>query len=315
MIFLIKSYYSILGKEIVHKKIYPTSGLGLKLKEISNKEILPKIPEEIKANLVTDLKKNQVKNLVKMHEKGIKIPGHFFKPDYTIIPEKGCVKHLTIPLRKKGGRNNTGRITVRHRGGGFKRRIRLLDNKRNFDTPQKIVRIEHDPNRSAKIALIQCMESKKLGYILASKGMKPEMILENKDIPIEGVTLEMSKIPSGTPIHNVEIRPQDGGKLVRSAGNCAFIVGRNPEKLKVSVKLPSGKIKEFSNSCRATVGEVSNENWQQRVIGKAGRNRNLGIRPSVRGVAMNAVDHPHGGGKGGKSKGKPSQSPWGKICK
>ena len=308
-------HFSWLNKEILHRSSIPVMKLNSKLDEAKKGEILSTIPEEIKSRLIPILKERQIKNLAKMYACGLKIPAHFFKPDLTVIPEEGCVKHLSIPLRKKGGRNNTGRITVRHRGGGFKRRIRLLDTKRDFPASQKVIRIEHDPNRSAKIALIQSIENKELRYILASKGMKPGMIIENNKAPIEGVTLEMSLIPSGLPIHNIEICPQEGGKLVRSAGNSAYIVGRDQERSRISVKLPSGKIKELSGACRATVGAVGNEDWQLRIIGKAGRNRNLGIRPSVRGVAMNAVDHPHGGGKGGKSKGKPSQSPWGKICK
>lgn len=286
-----------------------------KLENKKREELWANLPEPLKKQLLSDLSSKQLKSALQMHSKNIKLPVHFIPPDLTVIPEKGCVKHLSVPLRKKGGRNNTGRITVRHRGGGFKRRLRLIDFDRNFKTPHEVVRIEHDPNRSAKIALLQCQKTKELRYVLATSEMKPGMVVENGEVPVEGATMELRLIPSGVPIHSIEIKPGKGAQLVRSAGTSAQVVGRHLEKSKVSVKLPSGKIKIISDRCKASIGVVGNADWHLRVIGKAGRNRNLGIRPTVRGVAMNAVDHPHGGGKGGKSKGKPSQSPWGKICK
>lgn len=288
-----------------------------RLERQKQREMWAKLPEVLKKQLLPDLSSKQLRSAVKMHGRGMKLPEHFMPPDLTIIPAQGCVKHLSVPLRKKGGRNNTGRITVRHRGGGFKRRLRLLDFDRSFRTPHTVVRIEHDPNRSAKIALLQCQQTRQLRYVLATLAMKPGMTISNDDAetPVEGATMELRLIPSGLPVHSIEIRPGKGGQMVRSAGTWAQVVGRHPEKGKVSVKLPSGSVKLLSDKCKASIGTVGNADWHLRVIGKAGRNRNLGIRPSVRGVAMNAVDHPHGGGKGGKSKGKPSQSPWGKICK
>lgn len=286
-----------------------------KQEEIKRRQLWTTLPEPLKKQLLPDLSSKQLKCALKKHSKSRKLPEHFMPPDLTAIPAHGCVKHLSVPLRKKGGRNNTGRITVRHRGGGFKRRLRLLDFARTFKTPHEVVRIEHDPNRSAKIALLQCQRTKELRYVLATSEMKPGLVIENKETPLEGATMELRLVPSGVSVHSIEIRPGKGGQMVRSAGTAAQVVGRNPEKAQVSVKLPSGKVKVLSERCKASVGTVGNADWHLRVIGKAGRNRNLGIRPTVRGVAMNAVDHPHGGGKGGKSKGKPSQSPWGKICK
>lgn len=175
-----------------------------------------------------------------------------------------------------------------------------------------VVRIEHDPNRSAKIALVRDTETRQLSYVLAWDGCKEgDVVTPTGQHP--GSTMALRDIALGTTIHNIENRPGQGGQLCRSAGCKAVLVGK--EGLFGSVKLPSGVIRKVNLDCRATIGVVSNPEWHLRVIGKAGRSRNLGIRPTVRGVAMNANDHPHGGGKGGKSKGKPSQSPWGKICK
>lgn len=256
-----------------------------------------------------------------MHDKRLKLPKHMLVHPPFGIPPRGCVKELSVSLRKRGGRaRDTGRITVRHRGGGFKRRIRLVDTKRSFEDSYKVIRIEHDPNRSSKIALVQNVKNGNLAYILAHIGIKAGDIIKPfvKDQTVNegqfpGQTIPLADISVGTQIYNIETGPGKGGALVRSAGTFATLVGK--EGRFAMVKLPSKAIKKMAINCRATIGRVSNPDWHLRVIGKAGRNRNLGWRPTVRGVAMNAVDHPHGGGKGGKSKGNHSQSPWGKICK
>jgi ribosomal protein L2 len=192
-----------------------------------------------------------------------------------------------------------------------------------------IVRIEHDPNRSAKLCLLQDTVTKRLSYVLQADGMEPGQIVKNtpdgygrrgielaSPVSVDaGACLPLSLAPLGSRLHWIETMPGQGGKLVRAAGTYATLVGRSADLAHSTVRLPSGIQKELSSKCRAVIGSVGNAQWHLRVIGKAGRNRNLGIRPHVRGVAMNAVDHPHGGGKGGRGKGKPSQSPWGKVCK
>jgi large subunit ribosomal protein L2 len=261
------------------------------------------------------LKIAQLRNVIRMHERNLTPPSHLFNVDLKkIIPRKGCHPELSIALRKKGGRNHHGKITCRHRGGGFKRRIRLLDTKRTSNGVLKVIRLEHDPNRSAKIALVQDSEGT-LSYLLAWDGAKAGDSIENSGLQLSGSTRPLSQIAIGTIIHNIEVLPGRGGQLCRSAGTKAVLVGHDPDGRYCSVKLPSGKIRKVLLTCRATIGSVGNSEWHLRVIGKAGRNRNLGWRPTVRGVAMNQNDHPHGGGKGGRSKGIPSQSPWGKICK
>jgi large subunit ribosomal protein L2 len=297
--------------------IKPVNCSGRENAEIVKREsLLLRLPEKIKEKLQPNLASKQLKKVIVMHSNQVELPSHMLLKDPLGIPPKGCVKELSIPLRKKGGRNHHGRITVRHIGGGFKRRIRIVDGRRDFACPQKVIRIEHDPNRSAKLALLQCTNTGKLSYIIAPQRIDAGSTIDNNPMrPVVGTTLPLRQIPSGEPIHNIQINHDKGGQLVRSAGTSAQIVGRNTDKGTVNVKLPSGSIKQMADHFKATIGVVGNEDWHLRVIGKAGRNRNLGIRPTVRGVAMNAVDHPHGGGKGGKSKGKPSQSPWGKICK
>lgn len=303
-------------------------------KEMPVNSLKEHLPVTIRSKLLPDLSSRQVLMAIELYRKGLKVPAHLMTPDLTVIPpEKQCVKHLTVPLRKKGGRDNRGRISVRHRGGGFKRRIRILDRVREFERDQRVVRLEHDPNRSAQLALLQEVETGKLSYVLAWAGLKPGQVIAGSraketsflsygNLVAPGLTLPLSSIPLGTPVHNIELYPGRGGQLVRSAGTKASLVGKDPiplngsmEGLKATIKLPSGSMKKVPLSCRATIGQVGNEEWHLREIGSAGRNRRLGWRPTVRGVAMNAVDHPHGGGKGGRSKGKPSQSPWGKICK
>jgi len=223
-------------------------------------------------------------------------------------------KSLLSPLKKKGGRNNTGKITVRHQGGGHKRKYRLIDFKRNKDDIVGIVAaIEYDPNRSANIALINYADGEKR-YILAPEGlMVGQKILsgENADIKV-GNALPLMKIPVGTFIHNLELSPGRGGQLIRSAGTRAQILGR--EDKYVIIRLNSGEVRKILGVCRATIGEVGNPDHGLVNIGKAGRSRYLGIKPTVRGSAMNPVDHPHGGGEGKAPIGRKAPlTPWGKI--
>ena len=222
-------------------------------------------------------------------------------------------KSLTSVFVKKGGRNNTGRITVRHHAGGHKRKYRIIDFKRNKDNiPGKVATIEYDPNRSANIALINYVDGEKR-YILAPKGLKVgSMIIsgENADI-VTGNALPMGNMPEGTLIHNIEMHPGKGGQLVRSAGVSAQILGY--ENKYVLVRLSSGEVRKLLKVCRATVGEVGNEDHALVNYGKAGRMRWKGVRPTVRGSVMNPNDHPHGGGEGRTSIGRKAPlTPWGK---
>ena len=227
----------------------------------------------------------------------------------TSTPEKSLLE----PLKKHSGRNNTGRITVRHQGGGAKQKYRVIDFKRNKDNvPGKIATIEYDPNRSANIALVNYADGEKR-YILAPKGLKLGMtILSGNNIDIKvGNALPINQIPVGTLIHNIELHPGKGGQLIRSAGNSAQILGR--EDRYVLVRLASGEVRKILATCRATVGEVGNESWELVNIGKAGRSRHMGLRPEVRGSVMNPNDHPHGGGEGKCPIGRPTPvTPWGK---
>ncbi|WP_075876287.1 50S ribosomal protein L2 [Merdibacter massiliensis] len=222
-------------------------------------------------------------------------------------------KSLIVPLKSKGGRNNNGRITTRHQGGGHKRSYRLIDFKRNKDgIPAKVATIEYDPNRSANIALLHYVDGEKR-YILAPKGLTVGMsVVSGKDADIKvGNCLEMKDMPEGTFIHNVELQPGKGGQLARSAGCSAQILGI--EDKYVTVRLSSGEVRKILSNCRATVGEVGNEDHSLVNIGKAGRNRWKGIRPTVRGSVMNPNDHPHGGGEGRTPIGRKSpMTPWGK---
>src|SRR5690625_2889029 len=222
-------------------------------------------------------------------------------------------KSLLRPLNKRAGRNNQGRITTRHQGGGHKRQYRLIDFKRNKDgVPGRVATIEYDPNRTANIALIHYADGEKR-YILAPKGLKVNDVVEsgeNADIKV-GNALPLSHIPVGTVIHNVELKPGRGGQLARSAGAEAQILGR--EGKYALVRLASGEVRLILASCRATIGQVGNIEHELILIGKAGRSRWLGKRPSVRGSAMNPVDHTHGGGEGRSPIGlKSPVSPWGK---
>ena len=227
----------------------------------------------------------------------------------TSTPERS----LLAPLSGKGGRNNNGRITTRHQGGGHKRQYRIIDFKRNKDgIPAKVATIEYDPNRTANIALLHYVDGEKR-YILAPKGLKvgaTVMSGETADIKV-GNALEMRHMPEGTFIHNLELKPGKGGQLARSAGASAQILGI--EEKYVTVRLASGEVRKILGNCRATVGTVGNEDHSLVNVGKAGRSRWMGIRPTVRGSVMNPNDHPHGGGEGRTPIGRKSpMTPWGK---
>ena len=229
------------------------------------------------------------------------------------ITKKAPEKGLLVTKKKTNGRNNQGRITVRHRGGGVKRKYRLIDFKRVKDGITAIVSsIEYDPNRSSNIALINYRDGEK-AYIIAPKGLKVGDVVEsgvNADIKI-GNALPIMNIPVGTIIHNIELRPGKGGQLARSAGSSAQILGR--EDKYVLIRLSSGETRKILGTCRATIGSVGNEDYGLVKIGKAGRNRHKGIRPTVRGSVMNPNDHPHGGGEGRAPIGRSGpMTPWGK---
>ncbi|WP_176487492.1 50S ribosomal protein L2 [Candidatus Regiella insecticola] len=217
---------------------------------------------------------------------------------------------LLKKLSKSGGRNNNGRITTRHIGGGHKQHYRLVDFKRSKDDiPAVVERLEYDPNRSANIALILYKDGERR-YILAPKGLKAgDSIQSGVHAPIRnGNCLPMLYIPVGTTVHNIEMKPGKGGQLARSAGACVQIVAR--EDAYVTLRLRSGEMRKILSDCRATIGEVGNSEHMLRVLGKAGASRWRGIRPTVRGTAMNPVDHPHGGGEG-RNFGKHPVTPWG----
>ena len=233
--------------------------------------------------------------------------------DFAEITTSTPEKSLLQPLKNNAGRNNNGRITVRHQGGGHKRQYRVIDFKRNKDNVAAVVKtIEYDPNRSANIALVHYEDGVK-AYILAPKGLEVGMRLVSgpeADIKV-GNALPLENIPVGTVIHNIEMKPGKGGQLVRSAGASAQVLGK--EGKYVLVRLKSGEVRMILATCRATIGEVGNEQHGLVNIGKAGRTRWLGKRPTVRGSVMNPNDHPHGGGEGRTSIGRKSpMSPWGK---
>lgn len=222
-------------------------------------------------------------------------------------------KSLVVTLKKSGGRNAQGRITSRHRGGGHKRKYRIIDFKRDKDgIPAKVAAIEYDPNRTARIALLHYVDGEKR-YILAPVGLNVGDIVESgpqADIK-PGNALPLENIPVGTLVHNIELQPGKGGQLVRSAGAAAQLMGKTGSY--ATLRLPSGEFRMVLLRCRATIGQVGNVEHENIVIGKAGRSRYLGIRPHVRGVAMNPVDHPHGGGEGKAPVGMPGPvTPWGK---
>ncbi len=222
-------------------------------------------------------------------------------------PEKGLVRSL----KKTGGRNKNGRITCRHRGGGHKRKYRVIDFKRNkVDIPAKVAGIEYDPNRSANIALLLYVDGEKR-YILSPNGIKVGDIVEagdNVDIK-PGNCMPMGNMPLGSIVHNIEMKIGKGGQLVRSAGGSAQLMAKEGDH--VLVKLPSGEVRRLHRRCRASIGQVGNVEHESRSMGKAGRNRWRGRRPEVRGVAMNPIDHPMGGGEGKSSGGRHPCTPWG----
>ncbi|MGX7112482.1 50S ribosomal protein L2 [Gemella cuniculi] len=233
--------------------------------------------------------------------------------DFAEITTSKPEKSLLAPLPKKAGRNNQGKITVRHNGGGHKKQYRIIDFKRNKDNvPAKVATIEYDPNRSANIALLHYVDGEKR-YIIAPKELEVgQIIVSGQDADIKvGNALPLANIPVGTLIHNIELKPGKGGQLVRSAGASAQVLGK--EGKYVLVRLKSGEVRMILATCRATIGEVGNEQHGLVNIGKAGRTRWLGKRPTVRGSVMNPNDHPHGGGEGRTSIGRKSpMSPWGK---
>jgi len=227
-------------------------------------------------------------------------------------------KSLTRVKKKSAGRNNTGRITVRHHGGGHKQRLRDVDFKRaRRNVEGKVVAIEYDPNRTANLALVHYVDGVK-AYVIATKNMKVGDRLTaggGADVDVaEGNSLPLSDIPEGTFIHNIEFRPDGGGKIARAAGVYAQIIAK--EGKIAHVRMPSGEVRLINLKCRATIGQVGNEDHAHTSLGKAGRNRWRGIRPSVRGTVMNPCDHPHGGGEGkNKSAGRHPCSPWGVLAK
>ena len=226
-------------------------------------------------------------------------------------PEKSLVR----PLKKSGGRNQSGRMTIRHRGGGHKRSYRIIDFKRDkFDIPAKVKAIEYDPNRSSRIALVSYVDGEKR-YIISPYGLKVgDTVISGEKVPLKiGNTSNLKNIPSGLIVHNIEMTPGKGGQLVRSAGTGAQILAKDGGM--VTLKLPSGEIRLVHGDCMATIGEVGNRSHETVKLGKAGRNRWLGRRPKVRGVAMNPVDHPMGGGEGKSSGGRHPTTPWGKPTK
>ena len=243
-------------------------------------------------------------------------PGQRFMQiaDFSDLAKKPPEKSLVAPLSHSGGRNNQGRMTMRHRGGGNKRQLRLIDFKRNKDGVSALVfALEYDPNRSGNIALLHYADGEKR-YILAPEGLKPGDRVESgpqADIK-PGNALPLKNIPLGTFVHAVELKPGAGAQMARGAGTMAQLMAK--EGKFALLKLPSGEQRMVQAECRATVGQVGNLDHENMSIGKAGRNRHMGRRPHVRGVAMNPVDHPHGGGEG-RSKGNHPQSPWGTPAK
>ena len=245
-------------------------------------------------------------------------PGRRFQTvsDFAEITTSKPYKPLLEPLKKKGGRNNQGRLTMRHRGGGHKRMYRVIDFKRNHDgVPAKVATIEYDPNRSARIALLHYEDGKK-AYILHPKGLKVgDTVISGPGADIKpGNAMPLSEIPVGTLIHAIEFQPGKGAAIARSAGTSVQLMGK--EGKYAILRMPSTEMRRVLLTCRATVGEVGNAEHANIKIGKAGRSRWLGIRPTVRGTVMNPVDHPHGGGEGkNHTSGRASVSPWGMPSK
>lgn len=233
-----------------------------------------------------------------------------FEEVTTDTPEKSLLR----PISKSGGRNNKGRITTRHRGGGHKRRYRLVDFRRTKEgIPARVASIEYDPNRSARLALLVYADGEKC-YIIAPEGLRAgDQVLAGETADIKaGNSLQLMNIPVGTLVHSIELKPEGGAKMVRSAGCSAQLVAK--EGNYALLRLPSGELRNVRKECRATIGSVGNAQHENIKVGKAGRTRWKGVRPTVRGMAMNPVDHPHGGGEG-RAKGNHPVTPWGKPTK
>lgn len=236
---------------------------------------------------------------------------HMTSATFEEVTKSSPEKSLVAPLKRSGGRNNAGRITKRHTGGGHKRKYRIIDFRRDkMEVPAKVAAIEYDPNRSARIALLFYVDGEKR-YILAPQGLNVgDTVVASETADIRpGNTLMIKSIPLGTWVHNVELKMGKGGQLARSAGAYAMIAAK--EGRYAQLRLPSGEVRLVMQECRATVGQVGNLDFEKIKIGKAGRNRWLGKRPQSRGVAMNPVDHPHGGGEGKSSGGRHPVTPWG----
>jgi large subunit ribosomal protein L2 len=242
-------------------------------------------------------------------------PGQRGMTGYTFdeITKDKPERSLILPLRKKGGRNSYGRVTVRHQGGGHRQFIRIVDFKRNkFDIPAKVAAIEYDPNRTARLALLHYADGEKR-YILAPVGLKVgDKIVTGANAEIRpGNSLPIANIPVGTMVHNIELKEGKGGQLVRSAGGAAQLLAKEGEF--AQIRMPSGEVRLVRQKCYATIGQVGNLDHSNIKLGKAGRKRHLGVRPTVRGTAMSPRDHPHGGGEGRQPAGMPGpKSPWGK---
>jgi len=235
--------------------------------------------------------------------------------DKAEVTKKTPEKSLLEPKKKSGGRNNLGRVTAFHRGGGHKRHYRLIDFKRKkLDIPATVSAIEYDPNRTARIALLYYADGEKK-YIVAPNGLKVgDQVVSGTSVEIKvGNALPLDKIPLGMEIHNIEVVPGKGGQVARSAGSTAQLIAK--EGKHALVRMPSGEIRKFRLDCYATIGQVSNVEWNNISLGKAGRSRWMGRRPHVRGVAMNPIDHPMGGGEGKSSGGRHPCSPWGQLSK
>ena len=240
-------------------------------------------------------------------------PGRRFQSYSTFeeITRKKAERSLLRPLKKTGGRNSTGRMTVRHRGGGHKRAYRLIDFKRDKEgIPARVASIEYDPNRSANIALLHYLDGEKRYILSPNKLQVGDRVISGRDAEIRiGNSVTLREIPLGTYIHNIELSIGHGGQLARSAGSHAQLMAK--EGKYAQIKLPSGEVRMVLQDCKATIGQVGNLDHEKISVGKAGRNRWLGKRPRVRGVAMNPVDHPHGGGEGKSSGGRHPVTPWG----
>ncbi len=242
-------------------------------------------------------------------------PGRRFMavPSFEELTKKRPEESLLEPLNRISGRNFNGHITVRHRGGGHKVMYRKIDFKRRKDDiPAKVAAIEYDPNRSSRIALLHYRDGEKR-YVIAPLGLKQgDVIVSGPGADIKlGNALPLANIPVGTVVHNIELSPGGGGKLVRTAGGSAQLMAKEGEY--AQIRMPSGEVRKVPLNCRATIGQIGNVEHENQVIGKAGRSRWLGRRPQVRGIAMNPVDHPHGGGEARSTPGRPPTTPWGEM--